>query len=61
MDNIFVLFAFGCVVFMITIAAAFCALIARDHPDGGESTRGNQTRGDSAPERLAKPVDALVK
>ena len=47
MDNIIVLFVFGCMVFMITIAAAFCALIASDDPEVGESTRGNQTNGDS--------------
>tara|TARA_Y100000994_G_scaffold169277_1_gene139361 strand:+ start:683 stop:784 length:102 start_codon:yes stop_codon:yes gene_type:complete len=32
MDNT-VIFAFGLAVFGATIAAAFCAIIATDHPD----------------------------
>jgi hypothetical protein len=32
MDN-FGIFVFGCIVFGITFAAAFTALIASDHPD----------------------------
>jgi hypothetical protein len=32
MDNIGI-FMFGCIMFGITIGAAFCALIATDHPE----------------------------
>jgi len=37
MDNIGI-FMFGCAVFGVTIGAAFCALIATDHPEEEHSS-----------------------